>query len=287
MFVWSTCCALKEPTAPHICYLFRVVASRAEPKQQQSLQSLERGIAVLQVFSAERPALSMSEVAQLTGITRATARRILLTLQKLGHVRSDGRLFSLTPRVLTLGWAYLSSLSIWEIARPLMEELAESTKQSCAVAALDLPEVVLVARSPRSSVTSAATGVGTRLPATATCMGRVLLAGLPEREAKSFLSTARLEPYTTHTIVDRKRLARAVATVREQGWVVVDQELEIGLRSIAAPIVDADGSTIAALSVVASVAKVSTADLRTRFLPPLLEATNQVSTSLARRALAQ
>jgi IclR family pca regulon transcriptional regulator len=118
-------------------------------------------------------------------------------------------------------------------------------------------------------------------------MGRVLLAGLPEREAKSFLSTARLEPYTTHTIVDRKRLARAVATVREQGWVVVDQELEIGLRSIAAPIVDADGSTIAALSVVASVAKVSTADLRTRFLPPLLEATNQVSTSLARRALAQ
>src|SRR6266487_2403213 len=106
--------------------------------RQQALQSLERGIAVIQVFSRERPALTLSEVARLTGITRATARRILLTLEEVGHVRSDGRLFSLTPRVLTLGWAYLSSLNLWETAQPMMEALAQPTTESCSAAALDL-----------------------------------------------------------------------------------------------------------------------------------------------------
>src|SRR6187549_2081535 len=110
--------------------------------RRQSLQSLERGIAVIQVFSRERPALTLSEVARLTGTTRATARRILLTLEKLGHVRSDGRLFSLTPRVLSLGWAYLSSLNLWEIAQPLMEDLVQKTKESCSAATLDLPDIV-------------------------------------------------------------------------------------------------------------------------------------------------
>jgi IclR family pca regulon transcriptional regulator len=262
------------------------MAMRAERKQQ-SLQSLERGISVLQVFSVERPALSLSEVAQLTGITRATARRILLTLQKLGHVRSDGRLFSLTPRVLTLGWAYLSSLNIWEIARPLMEELSERTQEACAVATLDLPEIVLVARSPSPRGASLSGSVGTRLPAAATCMGRVLLAGLSEPQLKTFIAGAHLEPYTRHTIVDRRKLATAVATVREQGWVMNDQELEIGTRSIAAPIVGPDGATVGALNVVASVTRVSKDELRKEFLPALLETTHDVSTSLAQRALAQ
>src|ERR1700722_6816738 len=117
--------------------------AQAKPaRQQQSLQSLERGLAVLQVFSAERSALTLSDVARLTGITRATARRILLTLEKLGHVRSDGRLFSLTPRVLTLGWAYLSSLNIWEVAQPLMQDLSEKTGKSCSMATLDPPAAV-------------------------------------------------------------------------------------------------------------------------------------------------
>ncbi len=255
-------------------------------KKQQSLQSLERGIAVLQVFSAERPALTLSEVAQLTGITRATARRILLTLQKLGHVRSDGRLFSLTPRVLTLGWAYLSSLNLWEIAQPLIRDLAEKTHESCAVATLDLPDVVLVARSSARRVMSLATGVGTRLPAHATCMGRVLLAGLPEAEFERYLDGAELECFTTHTIVDHQALADAVETVREQGWVLVDQELEIGLRSIAAPITAGDGNTVAALNIVATVSRVSAEELREHFLPELIETTRQLSTSLLHRSVA-
>ncbi len=153
--------------------------AEATAGSKQHLQSLERGIAVIQVFSHEHPSLTLSEVARLTGMTRATARRILLTLEKLGHVRSDGRRFSLTPRVLTLGWAYLSSLNLWEIAQPLMEDLVQETHESCSAATLDLPDIVYVARVPTRRIMTIALGVGTRLPAHATSMGRVLLADLP------------------------------------------------------------------------------------------------------------
>src|SRR2546423_341849 len=181
--------------------------------RRQSLQSLERGIAVIQVFSRERPALTLSEVARLTGTTRATARRILLTLEKLGHVRSDGRLFSLTPRVLSLGWAYLSSLNLWEIAQPLMEALVEPTKESCSAATLDLPDIVYVARVPTRRIITIALGVGTRLPAHPTSMGRVLLADLPENRLDDFLATTPLERYTEHTITDPDRLRDVLAEV--------------------------------------------------------------------------
>ena len=158
--------------------------AEATAGSKQHLQSLERGIAVIQVFSHEHPSLTLSEVARLTGMTRATARRILLTLEKLGHVRSDGRRFSLTPRVLTLGWAYLSSLNLWEIAQPLMEDLVQETHESCSAATLDLPDIVYVARVPTRRIMTIALGVGTRLPAHATSMGRVLLADLPRGRAR-------------------------------------------------------------------------------------------------------
>ena len=163
-------------------------------------------MAVIQVFSRERPALTLSEVARLTGITRATARRILLTLEEIGHVRSDGRLFSLTPRVLSLGWAYLSSLNLWETAQPLMEELADRTKESCSVATLDLPDVVYVARVPTRRIMTISLGVGTRLPAHCTGMGRVLLASLADAELDAFLGDAELEAFTERTVVDRAAL---------------------------------------------------------------------------------
>src|SRR3954452_7608300 len=174
-------------------------------ERRQSLQSLERGIAVIQVFSRERPALTLSEVARLCGITRATARRILLTLEDLGHVRSDGRLFSLTPRVLTLGWAYLSSLNLWETAQPLMEDLTRRTNESCSAATLDLPDIVYVARVPTRRIMTIALGIGTRLPAHATSMGRVLLADLPEAELDRYLADTQLERFTKRTVVDPDR----------------------------------------------------------------------------------
>jgi IclR family pca regulon transcriptional regulator len=253
--------------------------------RDQSVQSLERGLAVIQVFSRERPALTLSEVARLTGTTRATARRILLTLEKLGHVRSDGRLFSLTPRVLSLGWAYLSSLNLWEVAQPLMETLAMRTSESTSIATLDLPDVVYVVRVPTRRLMSITLGVGSRLPAHATSMGRVLLAALPEEELQAYLETSKLERFTDGTITDPEKLRQALVEVRKRGWALVDQELEIGLRSIAAPITGRAGKTIAALNISTAAPRVSLAELRNRFLPQLLETAELISTSLARQSL--
>lgn len=261
--------------------------ANAEPRQQPSLQSLERGLAVLQVFSAERSALTLSDVARLAGITRATARRILLTLEKLGHVRSDGRLFSLTPRVLALGWAYLSSLNIWEVAQPSLRELAEQTGESCSIATLDLPEVVNVAHVATHRIVNVALGVGLRLPVHATCMGRVLLAGLPESSFDAYLAGAQLERLTPQTIVDRAELARAVEGTRRQGWTLSDQELEVGLRSVAAPIIGPDGQTVAAMNVFGATSRVTHDELREEFLPALLETAGAVSRSMREHALAR
>jgi IclR family pca regulon transcriptional regulator len=249
--------------------------------RRQSLQSLERGIAVIQVFSRERPALTLSEVARMTGITRATARRILLTLEEVGHVRSDGRLFSLTPRVLSLGWAYLSSLNLWEAAQPLMEELSERTNESCSAATLDLPDVVYVARMPTRRIMTISLGVGSRLPAHCTSIGRVLLAGLPDDELDAFLAEAELEAFTEHTITDRKRLRAAIDTVRAEGWAMVDQELEIGLRSISAPL-RVGGATIAAINLAAAAPRVPVDELRGVMLPELRRTAELISAALER-----
>jgi IclR family pca regulon transcriptional regulator len=253
-------------------------------EKKQYLQSLERGMAVIQVFSREHPSLTLSEVARLTGMTRATARRILLTLEKLGHVRSDGRRFALTPRVLTLGWAYLSSLNLWEVAQPLMEDLVQETGESSSAATLDLPDVVYVARVPTRRIMAISLGIGTRLPAHATSMGRVLLADLPASELDDFLEQATFERFTDHTITDPDELRAALAVVRERGWALVDEELEIGLRSVAAPIRGADGRAIAAMNVSAAAPRVSKAELQSRFLPALLRTAELISTTLVRGA---
>ena len=174
------------------------------------LQGLERGLAVIRAFSAELPSLTLSEVARDVGITPATARRILLTLGELGYVRTDGRRFSLTPRVLALGWAYLSSLDLGDIAGPFMEELSLKTRESCSIATLDLPDIVYVARVPTSRIMTVALGVGARLPAYATSMGRVLLAGLPEDELAAYLSSLEAEALTEHTVTSADALREVI-----------------------------------------------------------------------------
>jgi IclR family pca regulon transcriptional regulator len=244
--------------------------------RDQSLRSLERGIAVIQVFSREHPALTLSEVARLTGTTRATARRILLTLEKLGHVRSDGKLFSLTPRVLSLGWAYLASLDLPELAQPLMENLVERTKESCSLATLDPPDIVYVARVPTRRIMTVTLGVGARLPAHATSMGRVLLAGLSDEKLERFLDDTPLERFTDNTITDADELRAAVAVTRTQGWALVDQELEVGLRSVAAPVTKAPCGTVAAVNVSAAAQRVSIDEFRERFLPDLLATADSI-----------
>jgi IclR family pca regulon transcriptional regulator len=249
----------------------------APTTRNESLQSLERGMAVIQVFSREHPALTLSEVARLTGFTRATCRRILLTLEKLGHVRSDGRSFMLTPRVLTLGWAYLTSLNLSELAQPLMENLVERTGESCSVATLDLPDVVYVSRVPTRRIMTISLGVGARLPAHATSMGRILLAALPDDELDGYLAETPLERFTEHTITDPDELRAAIVDARARGWALVDQELETGLRSVAAPINRAQEGTIAAINSSAAAQRVSIEEFHERIVPALLETAKLVS----------
>ena len=243
----------------------------------ETLQGLERGLAVIQAFSHEAPAMTLSEVARRTGISRATARRILLTLEALGFVRCDGRDFSLSPRVLSLGWAYLSSLSLWEIAYPFMEDLSAEVQETCSATTLDLPDIVFVARVPSRRILMMSLGVGSRLPAYATAMGRVLLAGLTDAEVAAHLAGTELEALTDRTVTDPRRLRAIVAGVREQGFCIVDEELELGLRSLSVPLLGPGRRVAAALNLCAATARVSVEEMEARFLPPMLATADSIS----------
>jgi IclR family pca regulon transcriptional regulator len=244
------------------------------------VQSLERGLAVIRAFHADTPELTLSDVARATGLTRAAARRFLLTLLDLGYVRTDGRLFSLTPRVLELGYSYLSSISLPEVAVPHLERLVTEVHESSSVSVLDGDDVVYVARIPTSRIMAVSINVGTRFPAYATSMGRVLLAGLPEDELTAYLERTQLRRLTPKTITSPKALAAELARVRAQGWALVDQELEEGLRAIAAPIRDRSGKVVASANVSAHASRTSPDDIRRDLLPPLLATAARIEADL-------
>src|SRR5680860_1311384 len=230
---------------------------RAVAHPSDYVQSLERGLAVLCVFSRDEPELTLSDVARRTDLTRATARRLLRPLQTLGYITSDGRLFRLTPSVLDIGYAYVSSLALSDLALPTMERLSEQVHESCSAAVLDGPDIIYVARVPTKRIMTIALALGSRLPAVATSMGRVLLAGLSDDERRDLLSRLALVAHTDNTIVDRGRLETVLQDVRGQGWCLVDQELEIGLRSVAAPLHDSAGIVIAAMNISTQANRVS------------------------------
>jgi IclR family transcriptional regulator, pca regulon regulatory protein len=246
------------------------------------VQSLERGLAVIRAFGAGDPELTLSDVARRTGLTRAAARRFLLTLVDLGYVRTDGKQFALTPRVLDLGYAFLSSLTLPEVAEPHLERLAAELRESSSVSVLDGDEIVYVGRVPTSRIMRVSINVGTRFPAYATSMGRVLLAGLPEPELAAYLARAEIRPLTSRAIDNADALAAELDRVREQGWALVDQELEEGLRSVAAPVRDASGRTIAAVNVSAHASRVSAQDVQDTLLGPLLETAQRIEADLVR-----
>lgn len=251
-----------------------------QAKDSDFVQSLDRGLAVIRAFGPDRERLSLSEVARATGLTRAAARRFLLTLVKLGYVRNDGREFSLRPRVLELGYAYLSGLAMPEVAAPHLEELVAKVHESSSISVLDGHHIVYVARVPTKRIMTVAISVGTRFPAHATSMGRVLLAGLSEQEFERYLAEATLEPLTGRTVTDPARLREIVAEVARQGYALVDQELEEGLRAIAAPIRGAGDGVTAAINISAHASRVSMAAMRTDLLPALLETARQIEADL-------
>jgi IclR family transcriptional regulator, pca regulon regulatory protein len=251
-----------------------------QPQSSDFVQSLERGLSVIRAFDAEHRELALSDVARATGLTRAAARRFLLTLVKLGYVNFyDGR-FSLRPRVLELGYAYLSSLSLPEVAQPHMEALVTKVNESSSISVLDDTDIVYVVRVPTRRIMSITLSVGTRLPAYATSMGRVLLAGLDDEDLDNRLSRIELEPLTARTVTDADELRTMVLAVRRQGYAATDQELEEGLRSLAVPIRDASGSVAAALNVSVHASRATMAVLRREFLPPAQEAASAIEEDL-------
>jgi IclR family pca regulon transcriptional regulator len=255
----------------------------AVAERRPTLQGLGRGLAVIQAFSAEHPAMTLSEVARIAGTSPAAARRILLTLEELGFVRSSGRRFALGPRVLRLGWAHLASQDPWELARPFMEDLAEEVQETCSAAVAELPDIVLVARVPsRGRIVTMSLSVGSRLPAFATAMGRVLLAGMDDDEVRAFLDREALEPLTDLTVTAPERVLEIVQGVRAQGWALVDEELERGLRSLAVPLCTRERGTLAALNLCAATSRISAAEMLERYLAPMQRAGSAITTAWSR-----
>jgi IclR family transcriptional regulator, pca regulon regulatory protein len=244
------------------------------------VHSLERGLEVIRCFSAERPRLTLSDVARQTGLSRAAARRSLITLQTLGYVGSDERQFYLTPRVLRLGYAYLSSLSLADVAQSHLTDLANDVHESCSASVLDGVDIVYVARAATKRIMTISLSVGTRLPAHATSMGRVLLAALWDDRLDAYLDQATLVPLTERTIVDRDRLRGEVERTRTRGWCLVDQELEDGVRSIAVPIHDAAGQVVAAVNTSAHATRVPLTTLQRSFLPKLRDCAAAIDAEL-------
>jgi IclR family transcriptional regulator, pca regulon regulatory protein len=244
------------------------------------VQSLDRGLAVIRAFGPDRERLSLSEVARVTGLTRAAARRFLLTLVKLGYVRNDGREFSLRPRVLELGYAYLSGLALPEVAAPHMEELVARLHESSSISVLDGHQIVYVVRVPTKRIMTVAISVGTRFPAYATSMGRVLLAQLADDELERYLAEVTFERLTSRTVTNPARLRTIVREAARQGYAIVDQELEEGLRAVAAPIRGAADVGTAAINVSAHASRVSMGAMRGQILPALLETARQIEADL-------
>jgi IclR family transcriptional regulator, pca regulon regulatory protein len=247
------------------------------------VQSLERGLSVLRVFSAKTPTLTLSETARIAGLTRATARRILHTFEALGYVRNDGRQFSLTPKVLDLGYAYLSSLQVGDIALPYMEALSEKVNESVSAAVLDGTDIVYIARVPTRKIMRLSLALGSRLPAVATSMGRVLLAGLSSIECSAILERASFSQFTERSVQTHDEMLSALSVVKSQGWALVDQEFEDGLRSIAAPLRDRTGRVVAALNIGTQAGIVSLKTLKNEMVPQLLDCASRISDQLAKR----
>lgn len=241
------------------------------------MTSLARGLLVIQAFSQRRPQLSISQLSKRTGLSRASVRRCLHTLSKLGFARTDdGRNFYLRPRILTLGHSYLASMPLATAAQPILEHLSQILHESCSIALLDGTEIVYVARANVTRIMAIDLGVGTRLPAFCTSMGRVLLANLSSEELESILPQIEFTRYTDRTVTSVERLRQALLTVKREGYAIVDQELELGLRSMAVPVRNRAGRVVAAINVGAHGQRVSMQDMQTRFLPYLRAAAQEL-----------
>jgi IclR family transcriptional regulator, pca regulon regulatory protein len=255
--------------------------TRQQPKPRQEdkefMTTLAKGLAVLDAFGRERPSMTLSEAAQAVDLSRATARRVLHTLSQLGYVEQNGRAFSLTPRILDLGFAYLSTQNWIDRAVPLLRELSERLGESCSAAILQGNDIVYVARVPARRIMSAALSVGSRLPAFHTALGRAMLGSIDEAEVWRRLKSQRIEAHTPNTITDLQALFDRIRADHEQGFSIVDEELERGLRALAVPVLDRAGQAVGAINLSTHATRTTRNEMREKFLPELKRIAGQVA----------
>lgn len=251
-----------------------------ENDDRDFVNSLARGLAVIKAFNRSRPSMTLSEVAKRTGINRAAARRFLLTLVREGYAETDGKYFRLRPKILELGFSALSSISLAEVAQSVMDDLADRIDEMCLAAVLDGDWVVYVLRTSTQRVVSLNLDVGSRLPAFCMSTGRVLLAALPNDQLEPWLDGLDPVRYTKNTIVSKRKLRESILRARRDGYSLMDEEYEIGFRSLSVPITRADGDVVAALNICCPSPRVSLEKMEREFLPLLREAAVEIRESL-------
>ena len=255
------------------------------PTEPDFVEALARGLNVIRAFSLSHLALSVREVAAATKLARPTVRRLLLTLESLGYVRSANGVYFLTPKVLELGTAYISAQGMWDIVRPRLEALVEKTKESSSMSQLVGSDIVYTARVPVPKIIGLSVHIGTRFPAYATSMGRVLLSDLTTKELDAVLKTPSESGVAPRLKFVRKELEQSLVEVRKRGWAMSDEHLSFGIRSIAAPVRDASGRTVAAVNVTVNAAETSIAVLKKEHLPLLLSTAAAITHDFAAMSL--
>ncbi|MBS7697586.1 MULTISPECIES: IclR family transcriptional regulator C-terminal domain-containing protein [unclassified Chelatococcus] len=248
----------------------------AEKPSRDLVGSLGRGLAVLEILAAHPSGMTLTEMAAKAGLTRAGARRFLLTLVEAGYATQSGRRFLLSPKLLSVARLWLGGTSLWSYAEPILRWVAEELGESCSASALSGDDVVYVARVPGPYIVMTDLHIGARLPAYCTSMGRVLLSGLAAGELEAFLARAKLGKRTPNTVTDPRELGELIRMAASQGYAIVDEELELGLRSIAVPVHDRSGDIAAAINVSTQKDRFSVAEMERVFLPVLLKAKRRV-----------
>jgi IclR family pca regulon transcriptional regulator len=245
-------------------------------KPNEFIQSFANGLTLICAFDAADSKMTLSEVAAKCGMTRAMARRLLWTLEKLGYVENAGRLFYLKPKILELGYAYLSSQRLITVAQPIMERLAEQIQESCSMSVMDGLDIVYVLRIPTKRIMKISLGVGTRLPAWATSMGRALLGAYSDAELDTYFGQITTVNLTEYTITDKNKLKKIIIDAKKQGWVIVNQELELGLCSAAVPILNSQGKVVAAINIGTPSTSTVMDTITSQYLPALRNAANEI-----------
>jgi IclR family pca regulon transcriptional regulator len=260
----------------------RVVAARdGDARSREFVRSVERALQIIRAFGPEAPEQTVNEIATNVSLNRATTRRFLITLTELGYIDTDGRTFWLTPRVLELGYSFLSGLGLPDIALPHLERLVAEVDETSEASILDRDEIVYIVRVPSRAIMTVAINVGARMPAYATSMGKVLLAGLEPAELRAYLRRVKLRPILPNTITDKAALQAELARVREQGYATVDQELEEGLVAIAVPVRTRSGHVAATINLSTHVARRTVEAMEKELLEPLLRTARMIERDLA------